>query len=315
MKLVKSIFSRTLQMIFTLLGASLLIWSILPLAGGDPALRLLTTQGVTDPLPEQIQEVREELNLDEPLPRQYVKWLGGLFLGDLSTSYASGRPVLEEFGKRFPATLTLAGTALGLALLLTIPAALLSVTFHGRKVDQVIQVITQIGVSIPSFLIGLLILYIVVIQLGWGRILSDGDLHLVLFPASCLAINRFCDWTQLLRASLLEQQGYRYTMIPLTRGATKFRVLVRYVLPNALLPFLTAVGVGIGAMLGGVAIIEVVFTWPGIGSYVVQAITSRDFPVIQGFVTISTLIYVLMSYLVDLLAMLIDPRIQEGSLL
>ena len=311
--IAKPVGLRLGQAFLTILGASVLIWALLPLVPGDPALRLLQARGIQDPLPTELEAVRQELGLDRPLPLQYVQWLGRAIRGDLSDSYQTGKPVLEEFGKRLPATTMLAGVALALSFLISILAALLSAAYHERWPDQIVRFVTQVGATTPSFLIGLLVLYFVVLKLGWGRIVSSGKFSQVWLPAVCLAIGRSARWTQLLRANLLEALSSRYILVATARGASRARILLRYALPNALLPFLTAVGVGIGALLGGSAIIEAVFTWPGMGSYVVAAIGARDLPVMQGFVAIITLIYVSASFLVDMVATLLDPRLREGK--
>ncbi len=310
---LRAIGLRLGQALLTVLGASVLIWTLLPLAPGDPALRLLQARGVLEPLPKEIEAVRREMGLDRPLLVQYVNWLGRVVRGDLSDSYQSGKPVLQEFGKRLPATAMLAGVALLLSFAVSIPAALLSAAYHERWPDQVVRFLTQVGATTPSFLVGLLILYVLVLKLGWGQVVSGGKFGQVWLPAACLALRRAARWTQLLRANLLEALGSRYILVVTARGATKLRILLRYALPNAMLPFLTAVGVGISALLGGSAIIEAVFTWPGLGSYVVAAIGARDLPVMQGFVAVNTLVYVGASFVVDALAMLLDPRIRQGG--
>lgn len=311
--ILKVLGRRLGQALLTILGASVLIWALLPLTPGDPAMRLLEARGVPDPLLVEIEAVRQELGMDRPLPIQYIQWLGRTIRGDLSDSYQSGKPVLEEFGKRLPATIMLTGMALALSFLIAIPAALLGAAYHERWPDQTMRFLTQIGASTPSFLAGLLVLYLVVLKLGWGNIVSSGKFSQVWLPAMCLALGRSARWAQLLRANLLEALESRYILVATARGAARIRILLRYALPNAFLPFLTAVGVGIGALLGGSAIVETVFTWPGLGSYMVAAIGARDLPVIQGFVVINTLIYVGASFLVDTLAVLLDPRLREGG--
>ena len=298
------------QAVLTLLGASVLIWSLLPLTPGDPALRLLEARGIEAPLPQEIEAVRREWGMDRPLPLQYVQWLCRALHGDLSDSFQSGKPVLGELFKRLPKTIMLAGTALIISLLFSVAAALVAAAYHERWPDQLIRVLTQAGATTPSFLLGLLIIYFLVLKLGWGHVVSSGQLKQIWLPALCLAVGRWAAWTQLLRANLLEALGSRYTLVAAARGATSLRVLLRYALPNAALPFLTAIGVGIGVLLGGAPIIEVIFSWPGIGSYVVESIAARDLPVIQGFVIISTIIFVVMSVLVDTSAGLLDPRIR-----
>lgn len=311
--IIRAVGERLLQALLTVLGISLIIWALLPLAPGDPAQRLLEARGVQDPTPRQVAAVRAELALDRPLPVQYLEWLGRAVRGDLSLSYQSGRPVLEELGVRLPATLLLAGTSLLLALGLALLGGLLGAAYHERWPDQAVRLLTQIGASAPAFLVGLLALRFIVVELGIGKVLSGGQWQYVLLPAICLAISRAADWAQLLRASLLEALGANYALVASARGATKLRVLWRYALPNAALPFLTAIGVGLGGLIGGSAIIEAIFTWPGIGSYVFAAISARDFPVVQGFVALIGLSYVLASLLVDLLALALDPRLRAGA--
>jgi ABC-type dipeptide/oligopeptide/nickel transport system permease component len=311
--LVRALVGRLLQALLTMLGLSVIIWALLPLAPGDPAERLLQARGVQDPTPEQVAALRTDLALDRPLPVQYVEWLGRAVRGDLSLSYQTGRPVLEELGKRLPATLLLAGTALVLSLVIALIGGLLGAAYHERWPDQLIRLLTQVGVSLPAFLAGLLALRYIVVEFNIGRVLSGGQWQYVLLPALCLAISRAADWAQLLRASLLEALGANYTLVASARGATKLRVLWRYALPNAALPFLTAIGVGIGGLIGGSAIIEAIFTWPGIGSYVFAAISARDFPVVQGFVLLAGLSYITASLCVDLVALLVDPRLRDGG--
>lgn len=313
LRLAKVIGGRVFQALVTVFGASIVIWALLPLAPGDPALRLLQARGVQDPQPQEIAAVRAEWGLDQPLPQQYVRWLSRAVRGDLSASYQTGRPVVEELGKRLPVTLRLTGLALVIALTLSVMGAIIGTAYWERWPDQLLRLLTQLGASTPSFLIGLLALQYIVVGLGIGQVLSGGDTRLILLPALTLAVGRTADWTQLLRANLLEAIGANYTLVAAARGATKVRVLVRYALPNAALPFLTAIGVGIGGLIGGAAIVEAVFTWPGIGSYVLAAISARDFPVVQGFVVISVLAYVVASLLVDLGSVLLDPRIREGG--
>lgn len=303
---------RILQAIFTALGASIIVWALLPFAPGDPALRILQAQGIEDPNPVQIAELQQKMGLDRPLPLQYVEWLGRVVQGDLSVSYQTGKPVLTELLNRLPATLTLLGATLILAIVLALSAALIAVTTHGRWPDRLILTVTQIGASLPTFLIGLVLLQYLVVGGKFGRVLSGGDINLVLLPAICLAWPKAANWTQLLRARLLEVLGSNFVLVARSRGAERVRILWHYALPNAALPFLTAIGVSIGAMLGGAPIIEEIFTWPGIGRFVLQALSARDFPVVQGFVLLSGLSYVTASLLVDLVNMLVDPRLREG---
>ncbi len=299
------------QTVLAVFGASVLIWALLPLAGGDTATRVLQARGVENPSATEIAATRGELKLDEPRLVQYFAWFGRALRGDLSVSYQSGKPVLEEIANRFPATALLASVALVFSIVISLAAAIVSAYFYEKLPDKIIRLLTQAGAAMPSFLLGLLVLQFVVVWFGWGKVISGSSVADVWLPAFCLAIGRAADWTQILRANLLEALEARYTLVAKARGATDWRILWRYALPNALIPFLTVVGVGIGSLLGGAAIIETVFSWNGIGSYAISAIGARDLPVLQGFVVVSTLIYVASSFLVDTAAALLDPRLRE----
>lgn len=302
--------ARLMQAGFGVLGASILVWALLPLAPGDPALRTLQARGVENPRPVEVAQMRAELQLDRPIIVQYLAWLSRVVRGDLSISYQSGRPVREEINERLPATMRLAGVALIISILLALAAAITGAAFFGKVPDKLVRLLTQAGAACPSFLLGLLALQFVVVEAGWGRVVSGGSLRDVWLPALCLSIGRASDWAQLLRASLLEALGARYTLVAKARGASRARVLLRYALPNAMIPFLTVIGIGIGSLLGGAAIIEVVFTYPGIGSYAVAAVHARDMPAVQGFVVLSTLTYIASNLFADVAAVFVDPRLR-----
>ena len=305
--------ARIGQAILSVFGASILVWALLPLASGSTAERILQARGVENPSETEIRHVREELKLDRPLIIQYFDWAKRAAIGDFSVSYESKRPVSIEIAERLPATLLLALTAFALSLIFSIPGAILSAAFYDKFPDRVIQFLTQTSSVVPSFLVGLLILQFLVVGYGFGKIVASVSFADALLPAFCLAFARFGDWTQILRANLLEAINSRYALVARARGASKIRILWRYALPNAVTPFLTVVGVGIGSLLGGAAIIETVFSWNGIGSYAVRAVAARDLPVVQGCVILTTIIYIGSSLTVDLLAMRIDPRLRKND--
>lgn len=307
--------ARLAQTLLTLLGASVLIWALLPFTPGDPALRTLEALGNDNPRPAEVEALRRQLQLDRSLPAQYLTWLGRALRGDLSISWQSGRRVSAELGKRLPATGRLAVVTLLLSVALALVLALVSAAFPHRWPDTAARLITQLGASLPAFLLGLLLLQFVVLRFGVGRVVASGTWIDVWWPALCLALRRAAEWAQILRAGLLEALQARYTLVAAARGATGWRILWRYALPAALLPFLTVIGMGIGALVGEVAIIEAVFSWPGLGSFVVTAIAARDLPVIQGFVLLSTLTYVLASLLADVASWLLDPRLRARTAL
>jgi ABC-type dipeptide/oligopeptide/nickel transport system permease component len=301
---------RIIQAILTALAATVIVWALLPLSPGDPVMRILEARNIHEPNALQIANLRETLALDRPLPLQYVQWLGGVVQGDLSVSYRTGKPVATEIAERLPATLTLLGTALVVSVLLSLVLAIIAVAWRDRWPDRLIIVYTQIGAATPTFVFALLLLQYIVVGAGIGKVLSNGAFALVLLPALTIGVDRAAGWTQLLRASLLESLNANYAQVARARGASRWFVLLRHGLPNGLLPFFTAVGVSIGALIGGAPIIEEIFTWPGLGRYLLQALSARDFPVIQGFVLLSGLAYVAASLLVDLAAMMLDPRLR-----
>lgn len=304
---------KTAQAILALLGVSVLAWLLVPLAPGDPAMRILQARGVENPRPTEIAAVREELQFDRPLINQYFIWLGRAARGDLSVSWESGKPVSEEIAARLPATVLLATVALVFAVSLALLGALVSAAFYGKFPDRLIQFLTQAGAAMPAFLLGLLLLQFVVVEFGFGKVVSSGTLSDVWLPGVCLAISRASEWTQILRANLLEVLNARFVLTARARGASRSRVLLRHALPNALLPFLTVVGIGFGGLLGGATIIETVFSWNGVGSYAVSAVAARDLPVAQGFVLVSTLFYVAASLAVELTAAYVDPRLRDAK--
>lgn len=312
-ELAAAVLRRLGQAVLTALVASTLVWALLPLAPGDPVLRLMEARHILEPNDLQIANLRAELALDQPLPLQYANWLARAVRGDLSISYRTGRPVLEEISERLPATMMLLGTALAASILLSLVLALVAVAWRDRWPDRLILLYTQIGAAIPTFVFALLVLQYVIVGAGIGRVLPQGSLALVLLPALTVAVDRAAGWTQLLRASLIEAGNANHALVARARGASRWHVLWHHALPNGILPFLTAIGVSIGALIGGAPIIEEIFTWPGLGRYVLQALSARDYPVIQGFVLLSGLSYVAASLAVDLVAMMLDPRLRKSS--
>jgi ABC-type dipeptide/oligopeptide/nickel transport system permease component len=309
--LVTFILLRVVQAILTILGASILVWGLLRLAPGDPALRTLKAMGIENPRPAEVAAVRTELKLDSSVVAQYFNWLSRALRGDLGNSYQSRESVSREIARRLPATALLTGLALLISIVISVLLATMAVAFYEQLPDRLVGLLTQAGAACPSFLLCLLALYVIVLGRGWGHVVSELSWNDVWLPAFCLSIGKASEWTQLLRANLLEAMGAHYTMVAAARGATRLRTLVLYALPNALLPFLTVIGVGIGSLIGGAPIVEAVFSYPGVGSYVVAGVTARDLPVVQGFVVISTLAYVTASCLVDVSSALIDPRLRH----
>lgn len=302
---------RIAQALLTALAASVLVWALLPLAPGDVAERVLLARGVQDPSPAEIEAAREALGLNAPLVLQFFNWLGGVVQGDLGQSFTSQAPVADEIMDRLPATLMLLGLALVVSVGFSLLLALVSAAWRDRWPDRAIRLYTQIGAALPTFLFALLALTFVVVGFQLGRVLSEPSWTAALIPAFIIGLDRAASWTQLLRAGLLHGMASGYAEVARARGASERRILLRHALPNALLPFLTAIGVSIGALIGGAPLIEAIFTWPGLGAYLLEALTARNFPVIQAYVLIAAISYVTAALLIDVVALFLDPRLRE----
>jgi ABC-type dipeptide/oligopeptide/nickel transport system permease component len=295
---------RVGQAAVTLVAAAVLVWSLQLLAPGDPAHRVLIAGGVSSPTTAQVAALRAELGLDEPAPVRLARWLVAAAQGDLGTSWRTGAPVAAELADRLPATLRLAAVALALAFLLAIPLALAA---QNRLADLGARGLMFLGAAAPSFVVGALLLEVVVLRLGVGRVLADGSWSGAVLPAVPLALAAAAVWARVLRGVLIEVGARRHVHVARARGAGRLRVLLVHVLPGASPPLLAAVGMTVGSLLAGAAVVETVFTWPGVGPYLIDAIVARDVPVVQGTVLLGVLAYVVASVLADLAAAAIDP--------
>lgn len=311
--MLRFILIRTGQAIVTAFAATVIAWMLLPLAPGDPAVRILLSSGKSDFTAVDLAELRHDLGLDRPMSQQFIDWLWRLLHGDLGTSFASGKPVMQAIVQRLPATLLLLGLALVFSVALSLIFALVAAAWRDRWPDRVLRLYSQAGAAIPTFIVALLALTYLVVGANMGRVLANVSWQAALLPALIIGIDRAASWTQLLRAGLLEQMASSYANIARSRGASERRILVRHALPNAFLPFLTAIGVNVGALIGGAPLIEAIFTWPGLGSYLLTALSSRDYPVIQAYVLFAAFSYVVAAFLVDLAAIAIDPRLRRGA--
>ncbi|WP_278262522.1 ABC transporter permease [Nocardia sp. AG03] len=304
---------RVVEAVLTLLGASVLIWALLPLAPGDPARMILVAQGVPEPTPEQIGDLEQTLHLDRSAPEQYAHWLWGVLRGDLGLSFVSGRPVAGEFAERLPATLILASAALVLALVLSIALGVIAARSPRRWPDHGTRWLALVFTSVPSFVVALLLIQVFVVGFGVGKAALDGTWAQVWLPAICLAVGLSDSWSRLLRANLLAFLESPTAAVLRARGASRWRLLWRHGLPNSAVPSLHALAVGTAVLLGGATVVETVFTWPGLGAYVVESVKTRDLPVIQAFTVFATASYVLSSLVADLLSAVIDRRIEVAA--
>jgi ABC-type dipeptide/oligopeptide/nickel transport system permease component len=307
------VLARLGQALLALFGMSLLVWGLLPLTPGDPAERTLQGRGNLEPDPAQIAALRQELGLDRPLPEQYLLWVGQLARGHLGVSSRSKQPVERELAARARATLLLAAGGALIAVAIALPLAVLAARYENRWPDRLSRLFALVGTSLPSFWIGLLLLDLFAVRLRWTSALARADLQHLPLPAFVLGLGLASVLTRILRAGLVGETGRRYALVLRARGAGPWRVLLRHGLPNAALPGLTVLALGIGGLLGGAAAVETVFTWPGMGLYIVDAIGARDLPVVQGFALVSAAIFILVNLGADLLGLVLDPRLRHRA--
>ena len=307
---------RLLLLVPVLLGVSVIIFMVLHLAPGDPAEIMLGSQATQ----ADLNRLRAELGLTEPLYVQYIHWLGLVARGDLGRSIWMKRPVLTEVLGRFKATLVLTGAALVLSTAGGLALGILSAVRPNSLLDRLSAVASLFGASMPVFWLGIVLMVIFALWLGWlpasgmfapygGGDLRDLLAHLAL-PAVTLAAASVTIIARLTRSTMLETLGQDYIRTARAKGVVERAVVLRHGLKNALIPIVTVVGVQAGYLLGGAVLTETVFAWPGVGTLMVQGILARDFPLVQGCVLVVALSFVLINLLVDLLYAWLDPRIR-----
>lgn len=303
-----------------LLGITVVIFLMLRFIPGDPATAVLLTMvepGLDSAQITQgdIQQMREQMGLNDPLPEQYVKWLGRVVSGNLGTSLRSRQPIVDELSVRLPATLALAGTSLLVMFVIALPSGILGGLYAGRPVDHATRFLSLIGESMPSFFLGVLLIYLFTIELGWLPALGWQRPESIILPALTLGTGIAAATSRLLRASLLDTLSQPYMLMAEAKGMPRRILLFRHALRPALIPVLTSASLVAGGLLGGAAVVETVFAWPGIGRYVIEAISGRDYPVIQGFTLIMAAMFVIINFTVDMLYRFLDPRVrvEEGN--
>jgi peptide/nickel transport system permease protein len=307
---------RLLLAVPVLVGVSIVVFMVLHLSPGDPAEIMLGSAGTK----EDLARLRADLGLNEPLPVQYARWMGHVMRGDLGRSLWMRRPVLPDVLDRFRATLVLTGTALLLSTVGGVALGVLSATRPHSWLDRLSGVAALFGASMPVFWLGIVLMVIFSLQLGWlpasgmwapygGGDARDLVSHLVL-PAVTLAAASVTIIARLTRSTMLEVLGQDYIRTARAKGLVERLVVVRHGLRNALIPIVTVVGVQAGYLLGGAVLTETVFAWPGVGTLMVQGILARDFPLVQGCVLVIALSFVVINLVVDLLYAWIDPRIR-----
>ncbi|EHQ91109.1 ABC-type dipeptide/oligopeptide/nickel transport system, permease component [Desulfosporosinus youngiae DSM 17734] len=310
--MLRYICKRVVVLFFVLVGVSLLTFGMVHLTPGDPAEILLRTEGI-DATPQAVEELREKLGLNHPLPLQYRNWIGKVLRGDLGVSFETGLPVLQELKLRMPATLelTVAGTIV--VLLVSLPLGLVSALFKNTFVDHLSRFFALLGASLPSFWLGLIMIYLLAVKYSLLPVMGRGSLAHLVLPSLTLGLGMSATYARLLRASMLEVLGQDFIQAARARGLRENTVLLGHAFKNALLPLVTAFGMSLGHLLGGTVIVETIFAWPGMGHYLVDSIFGRDYAVVQGYVLLMALIFVVINLLVDISYAFIDPRMRLGK--
>jgi len=287
------------------LGVCTLVFLLIHLVPGDPVEAMLGERAQA----ADRAALRAALGLDLPLWEQYQRYLVGLLHLDLGVSFLDQRPVVTILGERLPATLRLALAALGIAVVIALPLGVLAARWRGTAVDSAAMSLSLVGISVPNFWLGPLLILVFSLWLGWTPVSGDEAPTSIVLPAITLGTALAAILARMVRASMLEVLGEDYVRTARAKGLGETAVLWRHALRNAWLPVLTVIGLQLGGLLAGAVITETVFAWPGIGSLLVDAIKARDFPVVQGCVLLISLAYVLVNTLTDLAYAWIDPRI------
>ena len=303
------ILRRILAVVPVLFGVTLAVFSMLFLVPGDP-VKMMLAEFVTNP--DQVAQMRAQLHLDEPILKQYGRFVVNAARGDLGTSIRSRRPVTIEIGENLASTAQLALAAMAVAVGLGIPLGLLAALSRNSWLDVASMGGALLGVSMPSFWLGLLLIFVFSLHLAWFPATGGGDLHHLILPAVTLGMIAAAIIARLTRSSMLEVLGQDYVRTARAKGLGGFAVVVRHALKNALIPIITIFGLQFGNLLAGAVIVETVFSRPGLGRLIVGGILNKDFPLVQGVVLFVATVYVLINVLVDVAYAYADPRIRLG---
>lgn len=308
----KQLVKRFLQILLVLFGISFLTFGLTYLSPGDPAEIMLTECGNL-PTPELLAQTRAELGLDKPFLVQYGTWLKGVLTGNMGISYSMKVPVVDKLVSCFWPTLKMALMSLLMMVVISVPLGILSAIHQNKPIDYIVRALTFFGVSVPNFWLGLIFLSIFGVQLRWVNVSGGStDLKSLILPSLTLAIAMSAKYTRQVRTAFLDELHQDYVMGARMRGIKERDILWKHVLLNAMLPLVTLLGLSLGSLLGGTAVVEIIYNWPGMGSMAVKAISCRDYPLVQGYVLWIAILYMVINLIVDLSYNRLDPRLKEG---
>lgn len=307
----KQLISRIMQIAVVLFGISLITFALTYLSPGDPVRTMYASSGMM-PSEEIIEQTRESLGLNRPFFVQYWSWLKDCLTGHFGVSYSTKAPVAEVILLRLGPTLKLAFMSLIVMLLISVPFGMLAAVKKNKLIDYIVRGATFLGISMPNFWVGLMLLYILALKFQLLPVISTGDgIEKMILPVLTLAFAMSAKYTRQVRTAILEELNQDYVIGARARGIKESTILWKHVFPNALLPLITLLGLSLGSLLGGTAVVEVIFSYPGLGNLAVSAIKSYDYPLIQAYVMWISLIYMIINLLVDISYKYVNPRVRE----
>lgn len=310
----KQLLYRLGQIVLVLLGISFITFALVMLSPGDPVRQMIAGNEDIIVSQQEIDALRAELGLDKPFVFQYLDWLGRALRGNLGFSYMVKKPVVEELMHSLPATVILSLASTLFMLAVAVPLGIYSAVKRNSIADYIVRAMTFVSISIPNFWMGLMLLWIFGLKLRWLPIVGDSvNLRNLVLPALTLGIVMAAKYARQVRAAVLEELNQDYVTGARARGMSESHILWKEVLPNAMLPLITLLGLSFGNLLGGAAVVEIVFSWPGLGYLAVQSIIYRDFQLVQGIVLWIALMYMIINLVIDISYNRLDPRLRKAG--
>lgn len=306
----RSIIRRVLQFIPVLLGITFLAFLLIYLSPSDPVSVRMSAGGISVS-PEIMESMRRSMGLDRPLLIQYGDWLWNILHGNMGKSYITDADVLDQILKALPYTLKMAGASLLLTLCISIPIGILTAAMQNSKFDYVVRVMAFVGNALPNFIIALCLMFIFSYRLGWIPVLATTKPIGLVLPALTLALVMSSRYIRQIRAAMLDELGKGYVVGLRSRGLSETTILYKNVLKNIMVTVITLTGISLGSLLGGTVIVETVFTWPGLGSLIMEGISQRDYPVVQAVIVWMASAFMVVNLLTDISYTVFNPKIKD----
>ncbi|WP_341273940.1 nickel ABC transporter permease [Clostridium butyricum] len=299
--------NRFLRAILIIIAVSFISFSLMYLSPSDPAEMMLNSQGISVST-EVLESTREELGLNKSFTEQYTYWVSNMLKGDMGKSYSTQRSVVTELKEHMPYTIMLTLSSIIITLLISIPLGILCALKKNSLTDYIIRVCTFVGNSIPGFFVGLILLFVFALKLRILPVLSESGIKSIILPSVTLAISMSSRYIRQIREVVMEELDKDYVKGAYSRGVPQWKIIYRHVLRNILIIVITLIGLSVGSLLGGSAIIENIFVWPGLGSLALNAVKARDYPLVQGYVMWTAIIFIIINLIVDFIYGILDPR-------